>query len=1172
MNKPFLVFFALILSLTNTSISQQQLPNTLLYEITGNGNQTPSYLYGTMHIKDTRAFDFQDSVIAKLKSCDAFAMEVLPDSLYSWMFDKHLESKIKELIFEDEEDEEIKIDWSDDDFEKIFKRASKKMGRNVGSMDKKDPQLLNRIIDHSPDSIEKKKVILDVYLFDLARRSGSTTHSLEIIDSAYTSILSKNYLKDSKLELKTTAELINNRNRYEDLRTAYVEGDLNKLLTLMKDTTFTSAKFYKEVLIERNYKMVETIKKLSKTKSTFVTCGAGHLPGKEGIIDLLIKEGYSVKPIVSSKTQLHESYDFPPFQYDWPELEDQITYFKIKTPGKPFSVSVPFLPNDFYVYMNPITQEQYLTMAIGMMQSNLSDKKKLENFADEFGGKMGKHVKDVDFYKYEGEQAAKVIFGRSYFSQFSLDLRMVIRDDIIYILVYINEGSEATDFNSANKFFNSLTFTNIEVKGWKPQQSKNGAFKAIFPGQFKSSTLVGIPSNDAEAATKMAIGQDPKGKIAMVMWMDYYYGLYFDNDLEICKLSAESYAKEMNIEVKDTLFNYINGIPHYTCFGELEGTPIGWKVVLRGTRVYLLVSSTPNDKEILDFFNSFELLPYTSITPSEFTSKDGNFKIDLTGTNVYNVEEVGNNYSDYSKQITLETKSFNDGINYGISCDEFKTYHSIPDSNFISTLITNCAIWNDSIITQDTITFKQQKAIRILSKSKKGHVHALSYSFIAGNKIYRLFTMGKKSDLELPRVKHFYESFQFINKSNLEPSILGDFTAQIISGLKSQDSTLQSHASYAFYELKDSIFCTSTLIKMLKDDYPNFTDSKSEILSRILMKIKVDSLNDTYFDQLYKRISIADSLTNASIFNKLSNTKSSSNYKKLVARFLDDPTLCKDGLYSFISSVEDSAHLIINEAHRILPLLRDSNHNELAIGYFMKAFRDSLLDVNTLSNLEEYAEAQLKQRWDKAVEQSATREYYYYSYRIGQLIEILSNYPPNDFKTNVVEQLLKEDKNSSNYLKKYCYLAQHRWFNTTDYKAIQKAMKDNSERLTTYNYFNNHNLLELLPEQEMTNKKLTLSYISDYYSEDWGEITDYELEQELSFDCEGVDYKVNLFEIQFKWDDEGNTVWVLTDKTKTESSYDYDTHFPLNYYKKEFPTIEKLMKTIESDSQCKIKE
>jgi uncharacterized protein YbaP (TraB family) len=45
------------------------------------------------------------------------------------------------------------------------------------------------------------------------------------------------------------------------------------------------------------------MKDLMKENSLLFAVGAGHLPGKEGVIDLLRKMGYQVSPVSNTKAQ-----------------------------------------------------------------------------------------------------------------------------------------------------------------------------------------------------------------------------------------------------------------------------------------------------------------------------------------------------------------------------------------------------------------------------------------------------------------------------------------------------------------------------------------------------------------------------------------------------------------------------------------------------------------------------------------------------------------------------------------------------------------------------------------------------------------------------------------------------------------------------------------------------
>ncbi|MDX1956891.1 MAG: TraB/GumN family protein, partial [Chitinophagaceae bacterium] len=73
------LFFLLITATGQTTRFKPNKYPSLFWEISGNGLKKPSYLFGTMHVRDNKAFDFSDSVLLKIDACEAFALEVHPD-------------------------------------------------------------------------------------------------------------------------------------------------------------------------------------------------------------------------------------------------------------------------------------------------------------------------------------------------------------------------------------------------------------------------------------------------------------------------------------------------------------------------------------------------------------------------------------------------------------------------------------------------------------------------------------------------------------------------------------------------------------------------------------------------------------------------------------------------------------------------------------------------------------------------------------------------------------------------------------------------------------------------------------------------------------------------------------------------------------------------------------
>ena len=80
--KPINTLLAVLLFCTVSVSAQKKAAKypSLFWEITGNGLAKPSYLFGTMHVSSKLVFHLSDSFYLALKSVDAVALELNPDT------------------------------------------------------------------------------------------------------------------------------------------------------------------------------------------------------------------------------------------------------------------------------------------------------------------------------------------------------------------------------------------------------------------------------------------------------------------------------------------------------------------------------------------------------------------------------------------------------------------------------------------------------------------------------------------------------------------------------------------------------------------------------------------------------------------------------------------------------------------------------------------------------------------------------------------------------------------------------------------------------------------------------------------------------------------------------------------------------------------------------------
>jgi uncharacterized protein YbaP (TraB family) len=85
---------------------------------------------------------------------------------------------------------------------------------------------------------------------------------------------------------------------YSELVGAYKENNLDVVMEMMTQTGDVMMEKYREDFLDgRNKRWIPTIEEMIKKEVCFIAVGAAHLPGEYGVINLLRKAGYTVKPL-----------------------------------------------------------------------------------------------------------------------------------------------------------------------------------------------------------------------------------------------------------------------------------------------------------------------------------------------------------------------------------------------------------------------------------------------------------------------------------------------------------------------------------------------------------------------------------------------------------------------------------------------------------------------------------------------------------------------------------------------------------------------------------------------------------------------------------------------------------------------------------------------------------
>jgi hypothetical protein len=258
--------------------------HSLLWEISGNQIAAPSYLFGTMHVRDNRAFRNIDFLEECIHNCSAFAAEFdLKDANAEQL--QQATTLPEGSSLEDYLNPRI--------YKKLEQLLLKETGYQLEQLKYSSPILLFNLISESQFQ-KDNAVALDSALYNMAEEADKNLMGLETFEEQM-SVFSKVDLADQCRSLKKIAtHFVSFKREIKKTSELYIQGDLQQLLKKAK----RSIGGMRQVLLyDRNLIMADRFEAFAKEQSLFAAIGAGHLGGKKGVLRLLKKKGYTIKPV-----------------------------------------------------------------------------------------------------------------------------------------------------------------------------------------------------------------------------------------------------------------------------------------------------------------------------------------------------------------------------------------------------------------------------------------------------------------------------------------------------------------------------------------------------------------------------------------------------------------------------------------------------------------------------------------------------------------------------------------------------------------------------------------------------------------------------------------------------------------------------------------------------------
>jgi uncharacterized protein YbaP (TraB family) len=137
---------------------------------------------------------------------------------------------------------------------------------------------------------------IDKHFFDRAVKDGKSIESLETPESQLELLSGLSDADSEALLAESLKEMAKFKSLFGELMEAWKSGDTKAIESIILDSFRDYPAIHKKFLLDRNHAWAPKIEKLAKEGGkAIVIIGAGHLVGKESVVELLQKSGYTVE-------------------------------------------------------------------------------------------------------------------------------------------------------------------------------------------------------------------------------------------------------------------------------------------------------------------------------------------------------------------------------------------------------------------------------------------------------------------------------------------------------------------------------------------------------------------------------------------------------------------------------------------------------------------------------------------------------------------------------------------------------------------------------------------------------------------------------------------------------------------------------------------------------------
>ena len=298
MQKLFLLFISLLAQFfgfqnnataqASKTESKQANPNSLLWKISGKDLTKPSYILGTMHAICAEDYFFNEEMERAFSGIESLVLEVD-------LSDPNMAAQVQEQLVLPKDKKFSDYFNSEDEFLAFSAQLQRVKEIDIEQYKQFKPFILISALAMKEFTCPAT-VSYEMNLMQMAQTRGIPVLGLETMQSQF-ELFEK--MKDADirallLDAVYPGPETNERNlqMIENYKTQNIDG----IYEAMRESAELK-NHEKELLTDRNVAWVKKLPSMMKASQCFIALGAAHLPGANGVLQLLRKGGYKVEAV-----------------------------------------------------------------------------------------------------------------------------------------------------------------------------------------------------------------------------------------------------------------------------------------------------------------------------------------------------------------------------------------------------------------------------------------------------------------------------------------------------------------------------------------------------------------------------------------------------------------------------------------------------------------------------------------------------------------------------------------------------------------------------------------------------------------------------------------------------------------------------------------------------------